>query len=117
MPKPNAASRAALRARHEKYRADKREAGWMFHDDGYTIEGRLPLVKGRLFRVSGMRGWFMYEAARTTPDGKVEIDCYSGYDKDGMKNGGVHMSRCFYAERVKRVSRDVVPTIRKRIGG
>lgn len=100
-----------------QWRGEMIAKGYIFHDDGYTIEGRLPLVKGRLFRVSGMRGWFKYEAARTTPDGKVEIDCWQGYDKDGAKNGNAlsGASRCFCAERISRVARDVAPTIAKRV--
>lgn len=84
-------------------------AGWQFHEE-LRLDGVLPLVEGRLFRVEGQRGWFKFREARTTPDGLAEVDCFGPYRHDGTLNKaqvGAGAFRCFGSHRVTKVARRV----------
>lgn len=86
----------------ETRRSIREAAGWEFHEE-LRLDGRLPLTPGRMFRVSGVRGWFKFAGARTTPNGQTEVDCYGPSNKQGQMYRN-HM-RCFFASRVTKVAR------------
>jgi len=108
-PKATATAAKALRQCHAEQRAAKEAAGWKFHEE-LRLDGCLPLVAGRLFRVSGKRGWFKFRSADTTPDGRVQVHCHGPYNVEGTPSA----SRCvaahtFWGERVTKVARKVTP--------
>jgi hypothetical protein len=107
-PKANRKSADVIQTSLHQMKVEKIEQGWQFHSD-YKVEGRLPLVEGRLFRVHGIRGWFKFNEARTTPCGVVEIDCFGPYNKDGSPSKRPAMFRCFTDDRVRSVAREVIP--------
>ncbi len=106
-PRPNAASRKAIRERVAAQRADREARGWQFHDE-LRIDGKLPLTLGRLFRAQGRRGWFQFREARTLPDGRIEVHAFGPYRQDGSINErqlGAGAFRAFWAKDVSRVGR------------
>lgn len=107
-PRASKKSAKTIQAIGREWKAQKIEEGWQFHSE-YKVEGRLPLVAGRLFKVHGIRGWFRFTEARTTPCGVVEIDCFGPYNKDGSPSKRPAMSRCFTDDRVRSVAREVIP--------
>lgn len=103
-PKASVRSARALRQAGVERRTRLESLGWSFMDE-VRIDGRLPLTVGRMFRVSGIRGWFKFTSAAQRPDGHVEITCHGPCTKAGrviQTN-----SRCFDAARVTRVARSV----------
>ena len=112
-------TREANAAKDAVERAAKEADGWEFHTE-LRLDGRLPLIEGRMFRVRGERGWFKFRNAYTLPPtwtrprnwGPVDpecrtgIECYGPYTKDGSPVGkGNPPFRAFWSERVSRVAR------------
>jgi hypothetical protein len=108
-PRVTAKSARLFRAEHAQWRADREAKGWVFHEDLH-LEGRLPLTRGRLFRVRGLRGWFKFDHARTAPDGQAEVHCFGPCNKAGVYSRNHY--RTFDADRVVRVARKVLPPSR-----
>jgi len=74
------------------------------HWSEYRIDGKLPLVRGRRFRVSGERGWFVFtEAGRDR--GGDHINGYGPFTKNSTEILG--NSRSFTPDRVTRVERSI----------
>jgi hypothetical protein len=95
-------------------RAAKEADGWQFHTE-LRLDGRLPLIVGRLFRVAGQRGWFQFREARTMPDGRIEVDCFGPFRQDGTLNKaqvGAGAFRSFFGDRVTKVARRVATSER-----
>ena len=72
------------------------------HWSEYRIDGKLPLVRGRRFRVSGERGWFVFVDAGSERSGDV-VNCYGPFSKRSTEIHG--NSRSFTADRVAQVER------------
>jgi|10_taG_2_1085330.scaffolds.fasta_scaffold69654_2 hypothetical protein len=107
-PKPSASSRRAIRENLEALIEERKNVGWQYHTE-LRLESRLPLIAGRLFRVVGVRGWFKFFEARTSPEGIVELDCFGPCDKDGSPSKSGGQFRTFTSDRVRSVAREVVP--------
>ncbi len=113
-PRASATSAEPIRQRVADRQATMEAAGWQFHTE-LRLDGRLPLIEGRLFRVAGQRGWFQFREARTMPDGRIEVDCFGPFRQDGTLNKaqvGAGAFRAFYADRVTKVARRVATSER-----
>jgi len=70
----------------------------------YRIDGKLPLVRGRRFRVSGERGWFVFVDAGSERSGDY-LNCYGPFTKNSTEIHG--NSRTFTPDRVIKVERSI----------
>jgi hypothetical protein len=72
------------------------------HWSEFRIDGKLPLVRGRRFRISGERGWFVFTDAGRDKAG----DHINGYGPFTKKSTEIHgNSRTFTPDRVAKVER------------
>jgi hypothetical protein len=78
------------------------------HWSEYRIDGKLPLVRGRRFRVSGERGWFVFVDAGSERSGDCfisHLNCYGPFTKNSIEIHG--NSRTFTPDRVIKVERSI----------
>jgi hypothetical protein len=74
------------------------------HWSEFRIDGKLPLVRGRRFRVSGERGWYVFVDAGRDNAGD-HINGYGPFTKNSTEIHG--NSRTFTPDRVTRVERSI----------
>ncbi len=100
-----AAARKAIEARQAEWRACLESKGFTFHEE-LRLEGRLPLIRGRMFRIRGSRYWWKFNHGRTVPDGRIEVHCSGPFTKAGTPIQNA--TRCFWSDRVSKVARQVL---------
>jgi hypothetical protein len=70
----------------------RREAeGWQFPEE-LKVAGRLPLIKGRRFQITGKRGWWKFIGTAVSPAGQVTIACSGPYTKQEVNRNGASRS-------------------------
>lgn len=94
-------NRRANSAHADGWTRDRYTKGYA-HWSEYRVDGKLPLVRGRRFRVSGERGWFVFTDAGRDKAG----DHINGYGPFTKRSTEIHgNSRTFTPDRVTRVER------------
>ena len=78
--------------------------GWRFWTE-YRIDGKLPLVMGRRFRVTGVSGWFVFQYAGRDAGGNDYVECYGPFTKNSTQTSG--SSYAFAVERVRDTERKI----------
>ena len=70
----------------------------------YRIDGKLPLIRGRRFRVSGERGWYVFIDAGCDRGGD-HVNGYGPFTKNSTEIHG--NTRTFTPDRVIKVERSI----------
>ena len=78
--------------------------GWRFWTE-YRIDGILPLVPGRRFRVIGVSGWFVFQYAGRDAGGNDYVECYGPFTKSSTQISGSSYS--FAVDRVRETERRI----------
>ena len=65
--------------------------GWQFLDE-LKVAGRLPLIRGRRFQITGRRGWWRFTRCAVSPAGQVTISCSGPYTKHEVSGNGAARS-------------------------
>jgi len=99
----NEKNRRANNAHFDAFICDRYAKGYA-HWSEFRIDGKLPLVRGRRFRVSGERGWFVFIDAGS----ERGVDYVNGYGPFTKNSTEIHGNGyCFTADRVTRVERSI----------
>ena len=70
----------------------------------YRVEGKLPLHRGRRFRVQGVSGWWVFTYAGKDKGGDY-LECYGPFTKNSTRSSG--SSHSFCPTRVLKVERRI----------
>jgi hypothetical protein len=80
--------------------------GWRFWTE-YRIDGILPLVPGRRFRVIGVSGWFVFKYAGRDLSGADYVEGHGPFSRNSTQTSGSSYS--FAVERVRDTERKIYP--------
>ena len=99
----NEKNRRRNKATADQFIVDQYAKGFAYWSE-FRIDGKLPLVRGRRFRVSGERGWFVFTDAGRDNAGD-HINGYGPFTKNSTEIHG--NSRTFTPDRVAKVERRI----------
>ena len=97
-------SQRANRKSHDENVRSMYTRGWRFWTE-YRIDGMLPLVPGRRFRVTGVSGWFVFQYAGRDAGGNDYVECYGPFTRNSTQTSGSSYS--FAVERVRDTERKI----------